>query len=1318
MTRLLPLYLLMTVCVYISAGRSLYAQRYWNFSVEIAIEKQTADYYQELLLKDIKTIASEQISTVNANFNTRQFPSSPSFNGLFNFYIDTIYIFDGSAQREISKPHNRRDYKLIVNGFSAESSGGGWYGSYKTIYHNWKWDYFGGPFGGYATDGLTHEFGHARGAIDIYALKVDADKNPVNHTAFQPIQSIMDYPYGNIRWDEHTVNIINSTGSAPILNESYITTAFPANLIIKSTDSQGIPIENTAIDLYPVNWFSYSVSPTPSYKAGTTNKGLFRFPVNPFQPGIIDYPWHIKYSNFLVKATYKNDTLFQWMPLYDVQNTFFTQGLAATYSLTFSFPVKVVPIKITSTNSSTLCVGDSIRVFFSATDLFNEDNRFTLQLTDSDETVEKTIAIGSSPQNTNLAGYIPATIPGGKGYKLRIVSSSPYSESNFFPLYIKPRPAVPLIAAPTITACQSSLANPLVASGQHIRWYTSPVGGSGIDTLRPSTNLVATTSYYVSQQIDGCEGPRGEVSVIVKSKPAPPIIADKTICQQFCRTTSSCDYLLSGSAIQGASLNWYAENGNPYEQLPGRFGTNYIILFVNEVGWRIGNNTLAASQTLDGCESDRTPFILTLNKNQEFGPGNGDGNSFAVCQNSGTYTADNFAGPAPIGFQNYYYDPKTGLGSITAPVISTSSAAIYSFQTAYLSDKGCLSPKRTNGTLYAVVKPQPNKPTLPQATIVYCQGQATTMLTATADANASLIWYGTDSTGGTGSASAPRPVTTQAGTFRYYVAQLVAGCEGPRAAALVLVKPLPATPGVTQINLCQFTNASPLTALGSGLTWYGPDGGLLGNTGPTPATDKGDTLAYQVSQTVDGCTSLTATLVVTVLTTPPPGLPIPRLTLCQGSNAALLEATGTNLKWTDSAGVPFTTAPRPSTAELTTNPAGDAYYVSQTGANGCESPRSSVHVFVVGPPTLMLAGDTTVNLGIETSLSLKFTSVGPYQYKILGEASQPLSGSAVKDTSIMVLPTRTTTYRVIEVSNRCGVGLPVRTATVVVLVPTIQTQPLDSTTVCAGSTLAVGFSTTGQFNPGSTFQLQLAHNESDTSNIKYINLATSQVADGQLSGTIPATATAGTYLVRVVATNPKIPIFGTASSSLVTIHQLPEATLATSSTSIYEGDVLKLSVTLTGTGPWTFVYRDSSKTENRTREVLTNANLHVIDLKPLTTSTFQLISLKNECGASLFLPAAVVVTVNPLLAAEPVVSLVKVFPVPVTSIVTVQLDPSLMRQGRSATLKLINTRGTTTLKQETRQLSTQLNLDEQPAGSYVLQVRVGERLISKHILKY
>ncbi|RYF78803.1 MAG: T9SS type A sorting domain-containing protein [Cytophagaceae bacterium] len=1472
MVRLLTPYFLMIVCISVMRGHTGYAQQYWNFSVEVAIDKQTAEYYQRTTSKDIKTIVSEQLATVTANFNIAKQQASPNFNGILNFYLDTIYVFDGNTQNELNKPQTKRNYKVIINGFATDPSGGGWYGSTKTIYHNWKWNYFDGPFAKYATDGLTHEFGHARGAIDLYALKVDADKNKISNSAFEPPNSIMNYPYDNIIWDAYTVNILNATGGSQVINENYITTAFPKNIAVKLSDYQGIELGNSSIDVFPVEWFSNSLTSTPLLTASTDNKGLYQLPYNPFQPGLTNYPWHIKYCNFLIKVTHDSDIQYGWMPLYDVQNTYFTYGANATHVVNFTFPSKVVPIKIVAINSASFCPGDSIRVNFSTSSLFNSTNSFDLQLSDAGGNSTTFTRIGSVTGNgeTTISGLIPPSALAGNSYKIRIVSTSPYIESEALSINIKSLPTAPIITLPSVVVCQATSATIVAASGQNLNWYTSSSGGTGVETLRPTTDVAGTKSYYVSQTIDGCEGPRTSVTVTVKSKPAPPLIADQAICQQFCRSASSCDYLLIGSATQAAKIQWYSESGSQYQQLPGRFATNYIILYVNEVGWRIGANALSASQLLDGCESDRTPFTLTLNQNQEIGPGNSDGRSTAVCQNSGSYTLDKFVGPAPIGFQNYYYDPKTGVGSTLVPTISTSTAATYSFETGYISDKGCISPKRTNGVIYALVKPLPTKPAVTDVPQLYCQYQTANQLSAKADANASLIWYGTSATEGTGSATAPKPATDQPGTFRYYVAQSlnacegeraeilvtvkstvpqpsviasvaycrnqitnplsatgtqlrwvlptnqsvsdtpspsaqtvgtvsyfftqtvdgcesnraeikvtikrtpdapgtfartlcqnetapllaadgqglkwysgssggdasstapavntgqagqttyyvsqsIDGCEGPRAALVVTIKTLPAAPGVTKKDICQFAQSDPLSATGSGLIWYDTDGRTIGNTGPTPATDKGATFAYQVSQTIDGCTGPKATLTVTIMTTPLPALAKTILELCKGSNPSPLEASGTSLKWTDPTGTISTTAPVPFTTEPTKNPDGDAYYVTQTGANGCESQRATIRVFVQGPPTLALSGATTINLGIEAPISLKFTGVGPYQYKIQPTSGQPLSGSAVKDTTILVLPTRTTTYQVIEVSNRCGVGLPVSTATVIVVVPTIQTQALASSTVCAGNTLTANFATTGQFNSGSSFKLQLARFEADTSKIQYIDLPNLQVVPGQVSASIPSTATSGTYLVRVVATNPRIPILGTPSATTLTIRPLPGAALSASQTVIYEGDAVKLSVVFNGDGPWTFSYRDSSSIGNTVREVLTNANPHVLDLKPQKSTTYRLTSLSNGCGSSLTLPTSVQITVNPLLAIEELDSQVKIFPVPVLSTLTVQIDPTLMKG--TATIVLVNLQGVPVLRQETKQLTSQLILNELPAGVYVIQVRTGELLLSRRISK-
>ena len=266
------LLLLSTVFTFMIVSNTVYAQQIWKFSVLVAVEKQTADYYQKVYSKDIRLIVNEQIATVNANFNT-----SNNFNGRFSFQADSIYVFEGSAQNEIFKLHSNHNYKIIINGFSNDLSGGGWYGTNRSIYHNWKWDNNNGPFGKYATDGLTHEFGHARGAIDIYGLKVDAQKNLVNSSSFEPINSIMNYPYDNIKWDEHTIKLLNSTGSKAIEDEKYITSAFPNTLGVKVINSQGIPLNNAAVEVYPVEWFSYGVASNPLFRSTTNDKGVYQF---------------------------------------------------------------------------------------------------------------------------------------------------------------------------------------------------------------------------------------------------------------------------------------------------------------------------------------------------------------------------------------------------------------------------------------------------------------------------------------------------------------------------------------------------------------------------------------------------------------------------------------------------------------------------------------------------------------------------------------------------------------------------------------------------------------------------------------------------------------------------------------------------------------------------------------------------------------------------------------------------------------------------------------------------------------------------------
>ncbi len=1554
-----------------------YAQDVWKFSVLVCVEKQTADYYEKAYSKSINLIVREQIATINSNFN-----SSRKFKGVFNFRVDSVYTFTGEAKNEIFKPHPKHDYKVVINGFSDDLSGGGWYGSNRTIYHNWKWNNSNGPFGQDATDGTTHEFGHSRGAIDIYGLKVDAQKNTISNTGFEPINSIMNYPYGNIVWDEYSVNLINSTSSFAINNEKYITTAFPNVLKLKTVDLQGIPLKNVSIEVYPVDWFSYEVKSGPLLRVSTNLDGIYQFLSNPYQPDVSGYPWNIRYCNFLIKATYNSNIVYKWMPLYEVQNAYFKSGASSIYNNEIQFPTSTA-ITLSSISSVSVCPGVAIKAIFTSSGSFDQDNRFTLQLSDVSGSFSNPVNIGDLAGNqiSAINGLIPYGTLAGNRYKVRVVSSKPYAQSNeqvitevkassptptastvsycvgqqasalsagaasggallwysaasgntllqtaptpptsnpanliyyvsqtvgtscesqCVPLTvtINSIPAAPTLSQTAISACQSTQAASLTATGQNLKWYEVASGGTGVPTLRPNTDNIGTKAYYVSQTISACEGPRSSVAIVVNGKPgAPPVDSVQTICQ----TTKAAFFESSAVAVKVktdafASALLYSLDGNPaggYSANTRFENTTSFYFRLGSLGYSdtptypVAERKFYATQAVNGCQSDKVTVTLrTL-----YWPTNGPTptNQFApmygalnYCQGDRALSLkENGHSPALTSYNVVYKTEGTSSFSAIAPTPSTDKPGVTTYALQYVTTdpgKYCnpqITPFSPNVETYlkVTINSRPNKPSVSTAASskTYCQNQSADVLSANADANANLIWYGTDATGGKASAIAPKPATDKSGTFKYYVAQSLNGCEGERSEIVIVIKPAPnapaatnnaltycqnqpatvlsaagnqlrwtfdnksgdfaptpqtqtvgtasyfvtqtvdgcesgqtevkvvtkATPGVpgtsavsvcqnepsrtltadgqslkwytastggdgigtaptiktdqatqanyyvsqsiescegpratltvtvrqqpnapgvTKADICQFTKATPVTATGSNPTWYDADGKNVGSNAPTPSTDKGATFTYQVTQTVDGCVSARASLVVMVQTTPLPILTKAQLELCKDSKAAPLEAKGDNLKWTDPTGTTSTTAPIPYTTETTKNPDGDPYYVTQTGSNGCESSRAVIRVFVQGPPTLALSGSTpSVNLGIDVPITLKFTGVGPYQYKILTGIGQPISGSAIKDTIIRVLPERTTIYQVAEVSNRCGMGLPVSTATVVVLVPIIQTQALVSGIVCAGGTLTTSFLQTGQFNTGSVFRLQFARAVADSTKIQYNDLLNSQITGGQISATIPATATAGTYLVRVVATNPKIPVNGTVSPTLLTIQPLPTATLTATPTSVYEGETVKLSIAFTGNGPWKFAYRDSSSVGNTGTEIMTLANPHVIELKPQKPSVYRLVSLSNGCGQAASLPTAVAVTVNSLLAIEPLASQVQVFPVPVRTTLTVQIDPSVLTS--KATLTLTDERGVEVIRQETHQKTTLIQLDKQPAGIYILQVSVGQQKTSHRLLK-
>ena len=182
-----------------------------------------------------------------------------------------------------------------------------------------------------AIDGIIHEFGHARGVPDIYAMKVDADKNPVNGEAFLGVRCIMNYPYGEEHWSDYAVNMMNLAGDRNIDIDDLVAGVLPDRIRVGVAEADGSPVRGAAVRFYPVRWYTYAVIPEPQAEATTDRRGYCAIPVaRVFEP---EEEFGVRYCNCLVEAEYDGVKAYGWLPLYLLQNTRFAGERECTLEL-------------------------------------------------------------------------------------------------------------------------------------------------------------------------------------------------------------------------------------------------------------------------------------------------------------------------------------------------------------------------------------------------------------------------------------------------------------------------------------------------------------------------------------------------------------------------------------------------------------------------------------------------------------------------------------------------------------------------------------------------------------------------------------------------------------------------------------------------------------------------------------------------------------------------------------------------------------------------------------------------------------------------
>lgn len=131
-------------------------------------------------------------------------------------------------------------------------------------------------------------------------------------------------------------------------------------------------------------------------------------------------------------------------------------------------------------------------------------------------------------------------------------------------------------------SCQGTTLAAISLQGQNLQWYDAATNGNSL----PTSTILTSGTYYVTQTINGCESPRTAITVTVNTTPTPTASA-----QLFCGSATVAQLQATGT-----NLKWYNSMGS--------------LLTPSTV---LSSGTYFVSQTVNGCESAQTEVLVTIN---------------------------------------------------------------------------------------------------------------------------------------------------------------------------------------------------------------------------------------------------------------------------------------------------------------------------------------------------------------------------------------------------------------------------------------------------------------------------------------------------------------------------------------------------------------------------------------------------------------------------------------------------------------------------------------------------------------------------------
>ncbi len=179
-------------------------------------------------------------------------------------------------------------------------------------------------------------------------------------------------------------------------------------------------------------------------------------------------------------------------------------------------------IVINTIFQTSYCTGATGSISFESSGIFNADNRFSVQISNFNGSFASPTVIGfintSTVGTNNVSFKIPVDMTIGNGYRIRIVSSSPVTNSpnNNVNILITTLP-IPSLAVATQIICPRASANLLATcSAGTVKWYDAAEAGNVITNLTVSP-LVSTDYFAACEDGLSCTSIRARQIVIVNT---------------------------------------------------------------------------------------------------------------------------------------------------------------------------------------------------------------------------------------------------------------------------------------------------------------------------------------------------------------------------------------------------------------------------------------------------------------------------------------------------------------------------------------------------------------------------------------------------------------------------------------------------------------------------------------------------------------------------------------------------------------------------------------------------------------------------------